>query len=359
MSQIQYGLMPDIEKKIKEVEEGSVEKVSLKMLKDHVDAADIATLVSKATGIPVAKMLRQDKERFLEIGQHLKQYIKGQDQAIDLVSQTIIRSRAGLATAKRPLGSFLFLGSTGVGKTQLCKELAGFLFQSKDHLIRIDMSEFMERHAVARLIGAPPGYVGYEQGGYLTEKVRRQPYSVILFDEIEKAHPDVMNLLLQVLDDGRLTDSQGRTVDFHHSVIVMTSNVGSEYLSTAPKEQWHDLIEKALLAHFRPEFLNRIDERIIFNPLNKETIESITQLRLAELEQTLKAQEISLVYDDAVVGWLSDKGFDPAYGARPLQRAIRQYVENPLATWILSHDGCNMLRLNVSADGRSLDFSYD
>lgn len=357
MSELQYGAIPALEKKIAELDQSAENRQQLRLLKDHVDAEDIAELISKATGIPAAKMLRQDKERFLDIKEHLKKYIKGQEQAVDLVAQTIIRSRAGLSLAHRPLGSFLFLGSTGVGKTQLCKELAHFLFQSRENLIRIDMSEFMERHAVARLIGAPPGYVGYEEGGYLTEKVRRQPYSVVLFDEIEKAHPDVMNLLLQVLDDGRLTDSQGRTIDFQQTVIVMTSNVGSEYLSTSPKEQWPQLIQKALLAQFRPEFLNRIDEQVIFNPLNEETILAITELRLDELKNRLKEQEIFLAYDQSVVDWLAHKGFDPAYGARPLQRAIRQYLENPLAYWILSHEQKGDLSVVVRADNSGLDFN--
>lgn len=356
MSELQYGAIPALEKKIKELDNAAERPKNLRLLKDHVDAEDIAALISKSTGIPVAKMLRKDKERFLDISTHLKKYIKGQDQAIELVSQTIVRSRAGLSLSHRPLGSFLFLGSTGVGKTQLCKELANFLFQSRDHLIRIDMSEFMERHAVARLIGAPPGYIGYEEGGYLTEKVRRQPYSVILFDEIEKAHPDVMNLLLQVLDDGRLTDSQGRTIDFQQTVIVMTSNVGSEYLSSAPREQWPGLIHQALLSQFRPEFLNRIDEQVIFNPLNQETISAITELRMGELKERLKDQDITLSYEPAVIEWLAHKGFDPAYGARPLQRAIRKYLENPLAHWILSHEQRGILDLKVCEDRPELEF---
>lgn len=348
MSELQYGALPALEKRLQELDAAGEHPQELRLLKDHVGADDIAMLISKATGIPVAKMLREDKDRFLGIDQHLKKFIKGQDQAISLVSQTIVRSRAGLSPAQRPLGSFLFLGSTGVGKTQLCKELAHFLFQSRDHLIRIDMSEFMERHATSRLIGAPPGYVGYEEGGYLTEKVRRQPYSVVLFDEIEKAHPDVMNLLLQVLDDGRLTDSQGRTIDFQQTVIVMTSNVGSEFLNTAPKEQWPELIHQALLGKFRPEFLNRIDEQVLFNPLDQEAIEAIAQLRVNELSHRLKEQDVLLEYDPEVIAWVAQKGFDPAYGARPLQRAVRQYLENPLAYWMLSHEKRGVLQVRVN-----------
>lgn len=335
MSQLQYGDIPELEKQVKEASEGKEHHFVL--LKEQIDPQDIATVISKATGIPATKMLSEEKKRLLNMGEILKSQLKGQDEPIALVTQTILRARAGLNTGHKPLASFLFLGKTGVGKTQLCKEIAQFLFNSPDHMIRFDMSEFMEKHAVSRLIGAPPGYVGYEEGGALTEKVRRSPYSVLLFDEIEKAHPDVLNILLQVLDDGRLTDAQGRTVDFHQTVIVMTTNLGA-HLCDAYSDRTECLkaIQPVLLSSLRPEFLNRIDELVLFNSLSFDAVLEITKLRVQELVDHLKEQHIALVVSDRALQYIAEKGFDPDYGARPLKRALRTYVENPLATYILS-----------------------
>ncbi len=335
MSQLQYGTIPEIETKIKSIEEGKGHV--FQMLKRQVDPQDIALVISKSTGIPATRMLDEEKKKFLQMGSTLKKSLKGQDGAIDLVSQTILRARAGLNTAHKPLASFLFLGKTGVGKTQLCKEIAHFLFSSPDHMIRFDMSEFMEKHAVSRLIGAPPGYVGYEEGGALTEKVRRSPYSVLLFDEIEKAHPDVLNIFLQILDDGRLTDSQGRTVDFHQTVIVLTSNLGSQVIGKySDPHECLKAIQLTLLSVLRPELLNRIDEQVLFSTLSFEAVLDIAVLRVDELKTHLMSQGITLHISQSALRFLAEKGFDPDYGARPLKRAVRTYIENPLAHQILS-----------------------
>ena len=341
VSELQYGKLPELEKQLKEAqakEESGGGTSGPKLLRTQVGAEEIAEVVSRATGIPVAKMMQGEKDKLLQMETKLHERVVGQDEAISAVANAIRRSRSGLSDPNRPTGSFLFLGPTGVGKTELCKALAGFLFDSVDHLVRIDMSEFMEKHSVARLIGAPPGYVGYEEGGYLTEAVRRKPYSVLLLDEVEKAHPDVFNVLLQVLDDGRLTDGQGRTVDFKNTVIVMTSNIGS-HLIQSMVGQGYDEIKDAvwgeLKNHFRPEFLNRIDETVVFHGLDAEHIASIAKIQLQQLQERLARMELSLKVSDKALAELAKVGFDPVFGARPLKRAIQQRIENPLSKLLL------------------------
>jgi ATP-dependent Clp protease ATP-binding subunit ClpB len=338
VAEIQYGKLPQLEAQLKAAESGGGKKQEFKLLRTQVGAEEIAEVVSRATGIPVSKLMQGEREKLLNMEQRLHQRVVGQDEAVRLVSEAIRRSRAGLADPNRPYGSFLFLGPTGVGKTELCKALAEFLFDSEEHLIRIDMSEYMEKHSVARLIGAPPGYVGYEEGGQLTEQVRRKPYSVILLDEIEKAHPDVFNVLLQVLDDGRMTDGQGRTVDFKNTVIVMTSNLGSHEIQRLAGQEY-GMIKEAVLAevrrHFRPEFINRIDEIVVFHALDAKHIQSIAKIQLKRLEQRLVAQDIRLEVSDAALAEIAKVGFDPVYGARPLKRAIQSQIENPIARLVL------------------------
>ncbi len=338
VSELQYGRMPQLEAQLRKAESGSDQGTPHKLLRTQVGAEEIAEVVSRATGIPVSKMMQGEREKLIQMEARLHERVVGQDEAVRLVSDAIRRSRAGLADPNRPYGSFLFLGPTGVGKTELCKALASFLFDSEEHLIRIDMSEFMEKHSVARLIGAPPGYVGYEEGGYLTEAVRRKPYSVILLDEVEKAHPDVFNVLLQVLDDGRMTDGQGRTVDFKNTVIVMTSNLGSQMIQQMSGDDYQ-VIKLAVMAevktYFRPEFINRIDELVVFHALDEKHIKSIARIQLASLEKRLAALDMALQVSDAVLGELAKVGFDPLYGARPLKRAIQSALENPLAKEIL------------------------
>ena len=341
VAELQYGKLPELDKRLKEAQaqEAAGEGASgNKLVRTQVGAEEIAEVVSRATGIPVAKMMQGEKDKLLQMETKLHERVVGQDEAIAAVANAIRRSRSGLSDPNRPTGSFLFLGPTGVGKTELCKALAGFLFDSEEHLIRIDMSEFMEKHSVARLIGAPPGYVGYEEGGYLTEAVRRKPYSVLLLDEVEKAHPDVFNVLLQVLDDGRLTDGQGRTVDFKNTVIVMTSNIGS-HLIQAMVGQDYDEVKDAvwgeLKNHFRPEFLNRIDETVVFHGLDAQHIESIARIQLRLLQGRLARMELSLEVSPAALAELAKVGFDPVFGARPLKRAIQQRIENPLSKLLL------------------------
>ena len=343
VSELQYGRLPEMEKRLKEAQAKETgrakgEGAGPQLLRTQVGAEEIAEVVSRATGIPVSKMLQGERDKLLQMETRLHERVVGQDEAISAVANAIRRSRSGLSDPNRPTGSFLFLGPTGVGKTELCKALAGFLFDSEDHMVRIDMSEFMEKHSVARLIGAPPGYVGYEEGGYLTEAVRRKPYSVLLLDEVEKAHPDVFNVLLQVLDDGRLTDGQGRTVDFKNCVIVMTSNIGSPIIQ-AMAGQPHDDIKEAvweeLKTHFRPEFLNRIDETVVFHGLDAKHIESIAKIQLGVLTARLARMDLTLQVSDAAVAELAKVGFDPVFGARPLKRAIQQRIENPLSKLIL------------------------
>jgi len=338
LAEIQYGKLPQLEAQLKHAE-ASGEGPALKLLRTQVGAEEIAEVVSRATGIPVSKMMEGERDKLMHMEEKLHERVVGQDEAVRLVSDAIRRSRAGLSDPNRPYGSFLFLGPTGVGKTELCKALAGFLFDSEEHLIRIDMSEFMEKHSVARLIGAPPGYVGYEEGGYLTEAVRRKPYSVILLDEVEKAHPDVFNVLLQALDDGRMTDGQGRTVDFKNTVIVMTSNLGSQMIQQMSGDDYQ-VIKLAVMAevknYFRPEFINRIDEVVVFHALAEDHIASIARIQLKYLEQRLARMEMKLEVSDAAVAEIAKAGFDPVFGARPLKRAIQGQIENPLAREILS-----------------------
>lgn len=338
LSELQYGKLPELEQRLKSAEKSETEN---KLLRTEVGTEEIAEVVSRATGIPVAKMMQGERAKLLSMEEELHKRVVGQDEAVRLVSDAIRRSRAGLSDPSKPYGSFLFLGPTGVGKTELTKALANFLFDSEDHLVRIDMSEFMEKHSVARLIGAPPGYVGYEEGGYLTEAVRRKPYSVILLDEVEKAHPDVFNILLQVLDDGRLTDGQGRTVDFRNTVIVMTSNIGStqiQGLSGEPYETVKTVVWEELKQSFRPEFLNRIDEVVVFHGLDDKHIANIARIQLSRLEQRLAGQEMHLEVSDDALAKIAESGFDPVFGARPLKRAIQQLIENPLSKRILEGD---------------------
>jgi len=340
VSEIQYGKIPQLEAQLKHADsttEAAV--VQHKLLRTQVGAEEIAEVVSRATGIPVSKMMEGERDKLLKMEDKLHERVVGQDEAVRLVADAIRRSRAGLSDPNRPYGSFLFLGPTGVGKTELCKALAGFLFDSEEHLIRIDMSEFMEKHSVARLIGAPPGYVGYEEGGYLTEAVRRKPYSVILLDEVEKAHPDVFNVLLQVLDDGRMTDGQGRTVDFKNTVVVMTSNLGSQMIQQMAGDDYQ-VVKLAVMAevknYFRPEFINRIDEVVVFHALAEDHIKSIARIQLQYLDKRLAALEMKLEVSEAALAELATAGFDPVYGARPLKRSIQQQIENPLAKEILA-----------------------
>lgn len=338
VAELQYGKLPQLEAKLKEAAQYEAEGGQNKLLRTQVGAEEIAEVVSRATGIPVSKMMQGEREKLLLMEQKLHERVVGQDEAVRLVSDAIRRSRAGLSDPNRPYGSFLFLGPTGVGKTELCKALAGFLFDSEDHLIRVDMSEFMEKHSVARLIGAPPGYVGYEEGGYLTELVRRKPYAVILLDEVEKAHPDVFNVLLQVLDDGRMTDGQGRTVDFKNTVIVMTSNLGSQMIQEMAGSEYQTVknaVMSEVKTYFRPEFINRIDEVVVFHSLDQKHIQSIARIQLHGLEARLAKLEMKLEVSDAALSAISQVGFDPIFGARPLKRAIQAQIENPLAKEIL------------------------
>ena len=339
VAEIQYGKLPALEAQLKQAEKAEGSASEFKLLRTQVGAEEIAEVVSRATGIPVAKLVQGERDKLLAMEDRIHQRVVGQDEAVRLVSDAIRRSRAGLSDPNRPYGSFLFLGPTGVGKTELCKALAEFLFDSQEHLIRVDMSEFMEKHSVARLIGAPPGYVGYEEGGYLTEAVRRKPYCVILLDEVEKAHPDVFNVLLQVLDDGRMTDGQGRTVDFKNTVIVMTSNLGSQMIQSMAGDDYQ-VIKLAVMGevktYFRPEFINRIDEVVVFHSLGEDHIADIARIQLQYLQKRVAQMDMKLEVSDAALRELAREGFDPLYGARPLKRAIQQQIENPLAREILS-----------------------
>ena len=362
MSEIQYGRIPQLEKQLAAAQ--AAEQGEFKLLKEKVTAEEIAEVVGRWTGIPVSRMLEGEREKLLRMEDELHKRVVGQQEAIKVVSDAVRRSRAGLSDPNRPSGSFLFLGPTGVGKTELCKALADFLFDSSDAMVRIDMSEFMEKHAVSRLIGAPPGYVGYEEGGYLTEAVRRRPYSLILLDEVEKAHPDVFNILLQVLDDGRLTDGQGRTVDFRNTVIVMTSNLGSAQIQELAGEgtpeaylQMRAAVMGVVQAHFRPEFINRLDDLVVFHPLDKTQIRSIATIQMSGLNKRLAERGLTLQVSDAAFDVLGNVGFDPVYGARPLKRAIQAQLENPLAQKILSGQYASGDSIVVDAQGGELVFS--
>ncbi|QIM66225.1 ATP-dependent chaperone ClpB [Mannheimia granulomatis] len=338
MSELQYGVIPNLEKQLQAVENGE-KNADAQLLRTKVTEEEIAEVLSKATGIPVSKMMEGEKEKLLRMESVLHSRVIGQNEAVEAVANAIRRSRAGLSDPNKPIGSFLFLGPTGVGKTELCKTLANFLFDDEDAMVRIDMSEFMEKHSVSRLVGAPPGYVGYEEGGYLTEAVRRRPYSVVLLDEVEKAHPDVFNILLQVLDDGRLTDGQGRTVDFRNTVVIMTSNLGSHLIQENPELDYQGMKEVVMSVvgqHFRPEFINRIDETVVFHPLGQEHIRSIARIQLQRLIKRLAERGYEVTVTDAAIDHIGKAGFDPLFGARPLKRAIQQELENPLAQQILS-----------------------
>ncbi|WP_372982460.1 ATP-dependent chaperone ClpB [Marinobacter sediminum] len=340
MSELQYGQIPELERQLDMASQA--EMMEMKLLRNRVTDEEIAEIVSKWTGIPVSKMLEGERDKLMRMEEALHDRVIGQDEAVGAVSNAVRRSRAGLSDPNRPNGSFLFLGPTGVGKTELCKSLASFLFDTEEAMVRIDMSEFMEKHSVARLIGAPPGYVGYEEGGYLTEAVRRRPYSVLLLDEVEKAHPDVFNILLQVLEDGRLTDGQGRTVDFRNTVIVMTSNLGSDIIQQKAGEENYESMKAAVMevvgTHFRPEFINRVDEVVVFHPLAENQIQGIAKIQIEALGKRLKDQEMRLELDDAAMELLAEVGYDPVYGARPLKRAIQRMIENPLAQKLLRGD---------------------
>ncbi|MHB1240450.1 MAG: ATP-dependent chaperone ClpB [Gammaproteobacteria bacterium] len=358
MSEIQYGRIPELEKQLAAATQ--VEQQYFRLLRNKVTDEEIAEVVSKWTGIPVSKMLEGERDKLLRMEDALRVRVVGQDEAVRAVSDAIRRARAGLADPNRPNGSFLFLGPTGVGKTELTKALAGFLFDTEEAMVRIDMSEFMEKHSVARMIGAPPGYVGYEEGGYLTEAVRRKPYSVILLDEVEKAHPDVFNVLLQVLDDGRLTDGQGRTVDFRNTVIVMTSNLGSQLIQEMAGEEHYERMKSAVMeivgGHFRPEFINRVDEVVVFHPLGREQIHAIAAIQVGYLQRRLRDRDMDLELTDAALDKLGAAGFDPVYGARPLKRAIQHQLENPLAQEILAAHFVPGDLIRVDAEGDRLVF---
>ena len=356
--ELAYGRIPDLEKKLKAVE-GSEGKGA--MVEEAVTADHVAQVVSRWTGVPVDRMLEGEKEKLLRMEEQLGKRVIGQAEAVKAVSTAVRRARAGLQDPHRPIGSFMFLGPTGVGKTELTKALAEFLFDDENALIRIDMSEYMEKHSVARLIGAPPGYVGYEEGGALTEAVRRRPYQVVLFDEIEKAHPDVFNVLLQVLDDGRLTDGQGHTVDFRNTLIVMTSNLGSQFLVDQPEGQDSDAVKDQVMAvvraSFRPEFLNRIDEIILFHRLKRNEMTRIVDIQMRRLERLLEDRKIKLVLEPAAREWLAEKGWDPAYGARPLKRVIQKSIQDPLAELVLAGTVKDGDKVTISASKQGLAFN--
>ncbi len=361
MSELQYGLIPELESQISQVAEAELARDhKSQLLRNKVNSDEVAEIVARWTGIPVSKMLEGEQEKLLRMEQEIGAQVVGQQEAVTAVANAIRRSRAGLSDPSKPNGSFMFFGPTGVGKTELTKALAKFMFDTEDAMVRIDMSEYMEKHAVSRLIGAPPGYVGYEEGGYLTEAVRRKPYSVILLDEIEKAHPDVFNILLQVLDDGRLTDSHGRTVDFRNTVIIMTSNLGSQKIQEMASENDYEGMKRVVMEivaqNFRPEFINRVDETVVFHPLAKEQIRDIAKIQLQHLGARLQDQDFTLQIDDAAIDVLGEAGFDPVYGARPLKRAIQQYLENPLAQMILKGDYMPGDVISITANNSELEF---
>ena len=356
-SELKYGVIPGLEKQLEDAEEAQEHR----MLNEEVTDGDIAAVVSRWTGIPVDKMLEGEREKLLSMEDSLRRSVIGQDEAIVSISNAVRRARAGLQDPSQPIGSFLFLGPTGVGKTELTKALARFLFDDEAAMVRLDMSEYMEKHAVARMIGAPPGYVGYEEGGALTEAVRRRPYQIVLFDEVEKAHPDVFNILLQVLDDGRLTDGQGRTIDFRNTVIILTSNLGAEILAAQPEGEDSDAVRGQVMevvrSAFRPEFLNRLDEVLLFHRLTRDQMTGIVDIQLARLLAMLAERKIALDLDDQARTWLADKGYDPVYGARPLKRVIQRELQNPLASLILEGkigDG-DTVTVSAGAEGLAIN----
>ncbi|MCP4693644.1 MAG: AAA domain-containing protein, partial [Desulfobacterales bacterium] len=363
VAEIRYGALAELQKKLETVQERlSRLQVDQKMLKEEVDDEDVADVISIWTGIPVSRMLEGEKEKLVHMEERIRRRVVGQGEAVSAVSNAVRRARSGLQDPRRPIGSFMFLGPTGVGKTELAKALAEFMFDSEQAMTRIDMSEYMEKHSVARLIGAPPGYVGYEEGGFLTEAVRRRPYSVILFDEIEKAHPEVFNILLQILDDGRMTDGKGRTVDFKSTIIIMTSNVGGQWiqeLGAARREEMETRITEALQARFRPEFLNRIDETIVFHELEPEQLAEIVGIQTRKLGRRLAEKNIGFHLSDAAKAFIAEKGYDPVYGARPLKRAIQKYLENPLSMEILKGAIPDGAEINADAGGGEIVFRVE
>jgi len=361
VAEIRYGRIAELQGRLEETNRKFSElQATSKMLKEEVDDEDVAEVVSRWTGIPVSKMLEGEREKLVQMEARLHKRVIGQDEAVEAVSNAVRRARSGLQDPNRPIGSFIFMGPTGVGKTELAKALAAFIFDSEQAMIRIDMSEFMEKHSVARLIGAPPGYVGYEEGGYLTEAVRRRPYSVVLFDEIEKAHPEVFNVLLQILDDGRMTDGQGRTVDFKNTLVIMTSNIGSQWIQELAASDRHEMeqrVTEALRANFKPEFLNRIDETIIFQNLAPEQIAEIVRIQVDKLRNRLAAKDIELTLSNAAISLIAEKGYDPVYGARPLKRVIQQYIENPLSLEILKGNIAEGARVAAEVEGERIVFN--
>jgi len=361
VAEIRYGRTTELQKRLEEVNRILSElQANSKMLKEEVDDEDVAEVISRWTGIPVSKMLEGEREKLVHMEARLHKRVIGQDEAVEAVSNAVRRARSGLQDPNRPIGSFIFMGPTGVGKTELAKALAAFIFDSEQAMIRIDMSEFMEKHSVARLIGAPPGYVGYEEGGYLTEAVRRRPYSVVLFDEIEKAHPEVFNVLLQILDDGRMTDGQGRTVDFRNTLVIMTSNIGSQWiqeLAASDRQEMEQRVTEALRTNFKPEFLNRIDEKIIFRNLDPEQIVEIVRIQINKLRDRLAAKDIELALSNGAVSLIAEKGYDPVYGARPLKRVIQQYIENPLSLEILKGNIAEGSRVSAAVEGERIVFN--
>ncbi|MEL7238873.1 MAG: AAA family ATPase, partial [Planctomycetota bacterium] len=365
-ARIQYGELPALQQKIQQADDRFRELTASgdALVKEEIDADAIAEIVSRWTGVPVSRMLEGEREKLVRMEDRLHARVIGQDEAVKAVADAVRRSRAGLGDPNRPIGSFMFLGPTGVGKTELCKALAEFMFDDENAMVRIDMSEFMEQHSVARLIGAPPGYVGYEEGGRLTEAVRRRPYSVILFDEIEKAHRDVFNVLLQVLDDGRLTDGQGRTVDFKNTVIVMTSNLGSDRIQTltqdgAPDVEIEAAVKQVLRGAFRPEFINRVDDVIVFHPLGREQLTHIVEIQLERLRKRLADRDLTLELTDAAAKQIADEGYDPQFGARPLKRVIQQRIENPLASAILDGQFAPGDTIRIDVDAASGSFTFE
>jgi ATP-dependent Clp protease ATP-binding subunit ClpB len=362
VAEIRYGKSSDLQRGLENANQQLSElQQSSKMLKEEVDDEDVAEVVSRWTGIPVNKMLEGERDKLVHMEARIHKSVIGQNEAVEAVSNAVRRARSGLQDPNRPIGSFIFMGPTGVGKTELAKALASFIFDSDQAIVRVDMSEYMEKHAVARLIGAPPGYVGYEEGGYLTEAVRRRPYSVVLFDEIEKAHPEVFNVLLQILDDGRMTDGHGRTVDFKNTIIIMTSNVGSQWiqeLDSSQREEMEKRITEALRAQFKPEFLNRIDETIIFHNLTPDEIVNIVDIQIGRLASRLADNNIELILSDDAKAFIAEKGYDPIYGARPLKRVIQQYIENPLSLEILKGNLAEGARVNAEVQEDRIVFQH-
>ncbi|WP_312093041.1 AAA family ATPase, partial [Aminipila sp.] len=365
LAKLKYGTLPELERKLQEGENAQKEKAERKLLKEEVTEEEIAEVVAGWTGIPVSRLVESEREKLLKLPEILHKRVIGQDEAVDVVSEAVLRARAGLKAANRPIGSFIFLGPTGVGKTELAKSLSESLFDTEKNMIRIDMSEYMEKHSVSRLVGAPPGYVGYDEGGQLTEAVRRRPYSVILFDEIEKAHPDVFNILLQLLDDGRLTDNQGRTVDFKNTIVIMTSNIGSPYLidninqDGTIDQQVKDQVSDEMKKYFKPEFLNRIDDIVVFSPLTEEQIVKIIDISMISLKERLADKNITIELTDSAKKLIAKESYTPVYGARPVKRYLQKHVETEIAAMIIRNQVTDGSKLILDSDGTKLDFKVE